>query len=74
MTLNLKFVLGIVENIAGKGENAGCQHFLPMFFKVFFPCAVKTGDCVVKSQTTTWTFWCKHSAVVPIRNIFSLKM
>ena len=23
-----KFVLGMVENIVGKGENAGCQHFL----------------------------------------------
>ena len=27
----LKFVFGWVENIVGKGENAGCQHFL------FFP-------------------------------------
>ena len=25
---NLKFVLGRVENIVGKGENAGYQHFL----------------------------------------------
>ena len=25
---NLKFVLGLVENIVGKGENAGYQHFL----------------------------------------------
>ena len=24
----LNFVLGVVENIVGKGENAGSQHFL----------------------------------------------
>ena len=28
MTQNLNFVLGSVENILGKGENAGYQHFL----------------------------------------------
>ena len=28
VTQNLKFVLGRVENIAGKGENDGYQHFL----------------------------------------------
>ena len=28
MTQKLKFVLGRVENIVGKGENAGNQHFL----------------------------------------------
>ena len=27
-TEKLKFFLGRVENIVGKGENAGCQHFL----------------------------------------------
>ena len=27
MTEKLKFVLGRVENIVGKGENAGNQHF-----------------------------------------------
>ena len=31
VTEKLKFVLGRVENILGKGENAGYQHFL------FFP-------------------------------------
>ena len=32
---NLKFVLGRVENIVGKGDNAGYQHFLlfPQFFQ-----------------------------------------
>ena len=28
VTEELKFVLGRVENIVGKGENAGYQHFL----------------------------------------------
>ena len=28
VTQKLKFVLGRVENIVGKGENAGYQHFL----------------------------------------------
>ena len=38
----LKFVLGRVENIVGKGEHAGYQHFLlfpqcfPFFSKAFF--------------------------------------
>ena len=47
----LKFVLGRVENIVGKGEYTGYQHFLlflqciqqDFFLKVF-----KTGDCVIK--------------------------
>ena len=41
-----------VENIVGKGENAGFQHFLlfPQFFpKAFFVRVVKSRDCVVKS-------------------------
>ena len=36
----LKYVLGKVENIVGKGENAGYQHFLlfPRYFQnAFFP-------------------------------------
>ena len=28
VTKKLKFVLGRVKNIVGKGENAGCQHLL----------------------------------------------
>ena len=46
----LKFVLGRVENIMGKGENAGYQLFLlfPQYFqKLSFP-GVKSQDCVVK--------------------------
>ena len=48
----LKFVLGRVENIEGKGENAGNQHFLlfpQCFQKRFFLRVVKSRDCVVKS-------------------------
>ena len=36
-----------VENIAGKGENAGFQHFL-LFPQCFQKAFHKTGDCVVK--------------------------
>ena len=49
----LKFVLGRVENIAGKEVNAGYQHFLlfPQCFQklFFFFTVVKSRDCVVKS-------------------------
>ena len=38
----LKFVLGRVENIVGKGENAGSQHFLR------FPQCFQKVSCVVK--------------------------
>ena len=41
---------GGIENIAGKGENAGYQHFLifpTMFYKGFFVRVVKVWDCVV---------------------------
>ena len=46
LTEKLKFVLGRVENIVGKGENAGYQHFLlfPQFFqKVSFSGSYKVG-------------------------------
>ena len=46
---NLKFVYDRVENIVGKGENAGYQHFLlfpQCFQKSVF---VKSLDCVVNS-------------------------
>ena len=41
-----------VENIVGKGENAGYQHFLlfpQCFQKASFLGVVKSQDCVVKS-------------------------
>ena len=46
----LKFVHGWVENIVGKGENAGHQHFLlfPQCFQEgFILRVVKSFDCVV---------------------------
>ena len=48
---NLKLAFGRIENIVGKGENAGYQHFSPfptMFSKDFFLSVVKSRDCVVK--------------------------
>ena len=51
MTQNLNFVLGRAENILGKGENAGYQHFL-LFSKGFLKASsskvVKSRDYVVK--------------------------
>ena len=46
MTQKLKSVLGTVENIVGKGENAGYQHFLlspQCFLKNSFPNVLKVG-------------------------------
>ena len=52
----LKFGLGRVQNIVGKGENAGNQHFLlfPQCFQTasslgFFRRVLKSQDCVGKS-------------------------
>ena len=46
------FVLDGVENIVGKGENAGYWHFIifPQFFqKASFLVVVKSRDCMVKN-------------------------
>ena len=46
VTEELKFILGRVENIVGKGENAGDQHFLlfsQCFLLVSFPWSLKVG-------------------------------
>ena len=46
LTEKLKFVLGRVENIVGKGENAGYQHFLLFpgcFQKASFTGSLKVG-------------------------------
>ena len=55
VTQKLKFVLGQVENIVGKGENAGYQHFL-LFPRCFQkPCwsgALKIG--IVGERVTLW--------------------
>ena len=44
----LKPVLGRVENMVGKGENAGYQHFLP-FPQCFQNASFLGSDCVVMS-------------------------
>ena len=46
----LKFVLGRVENIVAKGENAGYQHFLlfPQCFKGLLPQGCKNSVVCVK--------------------------
>ena len=46
----------IVENMMGKGENAGNQHFLlfpPCFQQASFSRSLKVRTCVVKSKSTT---------------------
>ena len=51
----LKFALGWVENIEGKGENAGYQHFLlfpQCFQKLSFPGVLKVWT--VWSRVKTW--------------------
>ena len=51
MTEKLKFVLVQIENIVGKGENAGDKHFLlypQCFQKLSFQRSLSR-DCVVKS-------------------------
>ena len=52
VTEKSKFVLGRIENIVGKGENAGYQHFLlfpQCFQKVSCFKVVKSRDCAVKN-------------------------
>ena len=52
VTEKMEFVLEMVENIVGKGENAGYHHFLvflTMFSKGLLYSVVKSQDCVVKS-------------------------
>ena len=46
-----------VENIVGKGENAGYQHFLlfPQCFQKALYRVVKSGDCVVKGYINQLT-------------------
>ena len=46
VTEKLNFVLGMVENSVGKGENAGYQHcllFLQCFQKAYFSGSLKVG-------------------------------
>ena len=51
VTEKLKLVLGSIENIVGKGENAGSQLFFfspQCFLKNMPPRVVKGQDCVVQ--------------------------
>ena len=50
VTEKMKFVLEMVENIVGKGENAGYQHFLffQLFSKGLIFKVIKGWDSVVK--------------------------
>ena len=51
-------VFHVVENNAGKGENAAYQHFLHFlqcFQKASFSGVVKSWDYVVKSSCSFWT-------------------
>ena len=51
MTQHLKFVLGLVKSILGKGENAVYQHFLlfpKCFQKASLARALRRQDCVVR--------------------------
>ena len=46
VTQKLKFVLGRLENMVGKGENAGYRHFLlflQCFLKLSFPEVLRVG-------------------------------
>ena len=45
----MKFVSGRVENIVGKGENAGYQHFL-----LFLQCFQKTSYTELLKVMTVW--------------------
>ena len=57
MLLENKFFLGWEENIVGKGENAGGQHFLllPQFFqKASFQGSLKSGLCGKESIEIVW--------------------
>ena len=51
ITKMMILVLGTVENIVGKGENAGYQHFL--FFPQYFQ---KGSDILTLSQTLNFRF------------------
>ena len=52
-TQHLKFTLGRVENIVGKGENAGYQHFLlflQCFQELYFDDVLKIGIVWLKEK------------------------
>ena len=55
VTKTITFAFHKVENIGGKGENAGHQHFLlfPLcFLKAFFLRGIRSCHCMVKGSVT----------------------
>ena len=66
----MKFVLGRVENIVAKGENAGYP-FPTTFSKAFTLRVVKSQDCVVKiySKDIHIIFWSVLTELLPLDEI-----
>ena len=67
VTQNIKAVLHRIENIVGKEENAGYQHFLlfpQCFQKGFFIQCVKSHHCVVMGQITVLHTIPIHSSIL----------
>ena len=57
VTQKMEFILGRVENIVGKGENAGIfSSFLTMFSKILFFMVIKTQDLVIESEQLQLAF------------------
>ena len=59
-------VFAKVENIVGKGENAGYQHFSPfptMFSKAFYFRIVNARDCVVRATRNLIRFFVFFSVI-----------
>ena len=70
VTQNLRFALGRLENIVGKGENAGYQHFLffpQRFQKLSFSGSLKVGIVWerVNQYHMTLSLWLTHSLSPP---------
>ena len=64
MTETIKFVLGRVEDIVGKGENAGYQHFLlfpQCFQKASFSGSSKVG--IVWKRVKVYIFFFQNSEI-----------
>ena len=67
LTQKSQFVLGRVEDIVGKGENAGYQHFLffPQCFQKFpFPEVLKVA--IVWQGVKVCLVWCDASQVLSL--------
>ena len=62
-----------IENILGKGQNAGYQYFFPfltMFTKGFFLGVVKSLDCVVElSFATAYTVYIGNLSAITMPSI-----